>query len=235
MDFPGGSVGKESACNAGDTGLIPGSGRSPEGGHGNLLQYSCLENSVDRGVWQTTVHRVAKRLTQLKQLSTHTHTEKKQDRNLIKRTQGFPNPKHSSHHKYGRFYPIDPSPVLFLQLYLLCPDKRHEFSHLNDRLFLYTTSCTDFPYPNLLQVEAVQAGKSDRCRVGLSIPGQEFQNYDSQSFHRMPGGAAHPAHPQRGQGETLSLSEKVISEEIRTEALQNHYPCNQLSKRGQGR
>ena len=49
MDFPGGSVGKESACNAGDTGLIPGSGRSPEGGHGNLLQYSCLENSVDRG------------------------------------------------------------------------------------------------------------------------------------------------------------------------------------------
>ena len=44
MDFPGGSVGKESACNAGDTGLIPGSGRSPEGGHGNLLQYSCLEN-----------------------------------------------------------------------------------------------------------------------------------------------------------------------------------------------
>ena len=69
MDFPGGSVGKESACNAGDTGLIPGSGRSPEGGHGNLLQYSCLENSMDRGVWQTTVHRVAKRQTQLKQLS----------------------------------------------------------------------------------------------------------------------------------------------------------------------
>ena len=77
MDFPGGSVGKESACNAGDTDLIPGSGGSPEGGHGNLLQYSCLENSVDRGVWQTTVHRVAKRQTQLKQLSTHTHTQRK--------------------------------------------------------------------------------------------------------------------------------------------------------------
>ena len=57
-----------------DVGLIPGSGRSPEGGHGNLLQYSCLENSMDRGVWQTTVYRVAKSQTQLKQLNTHTHT-----------------------------------------------------------------------------------------------------------------------------------------------------------------
>ena len=57
-----------------DVGLTPGSGRSPEGGHGNLLQYSCLENSMDRGVWQTTVYRVAKSQTQLKQLNTHTHT-----------------------------------------------------------------------------------------------------------------------------------------------------------------
>ena len=44
VGFPGGSDGKESACNAGDLGLIPGSGRSPGGGHGNPLQYSCLEN-----------------------------------------------------------------------------------------------------------------------------------------------------------------------------------------------
>ena len=44
MDFPGGSEGKESACNAGDPGLIPGSGRSPGGGHGNPFQYACLEN-----------------------------------------------------------------------------------------------------------------------------------------------------------------------------------------------
>ena len=52
MDFPGGSVGKESACNAGDAGdvgLISGSGRSPGGGHGNPLQYSCQENPMDRG------------------------------------------------------------------------------------------------------------------------------------------------------------------------------------------
>ena len=47
--FLGGSVGKESACNAEDLGLIPGSGRSPGGGHGNPLQYFCLENPMDRG------------------------------------------------------------------------------------------------------------------------------------------------------------------------------------------
>ena len=59
---PNGSAGKESACNAGnigDTGSVPGSGRSPGGGNGNPLQYSCLENPTDRGAWQATVHPVA--------------------------------------------------------------------------------------------------------------------------------------------------------------------------------
>ena len=51
LGFPGGSDGKESACNARDPGLIPGWGRSSGEGNGNLLQYSCLENSMDRGVW----------------------------------------------------------------------------------------------------------------------------------------------------------------------------------------
>ena len=61
--------GKESACSAGDTGhriSIPGLGRSPGGRYGNLLQYSCLENSMDRGAWWATVHGVTKRQTQLK-------------------------------------------------------------------------------------------------------------------------------------------------------------------------
>ena len=58
--FPCGSAGKESACNAGDTGSIPGSGRSPGEGNGSELQYSCLENSMDSGEWQATVHGVAK-------------------------------------------------------------------------------------------------------------------------------------------------------------------------------
>ena len=53
--FPHSSVGKESACSAGDLGSIPGSGRSPAEGNGNPLQYSCLENPVDRGAWQATV------------------------------------------------------------------------------------------------------------------------------------------------------------------------------------
>ena len=60
MGFPGGSDGKESAYNAGDLGLIPGSGRSPGEGIGYPLQYSCLENSMDKGAWWATVHGVAK-------------------------------------------------------------------------------------------------------------------------------------------------------------------------------
>ena len=51
MGFPGGSDGKASACNAGDPGLIPGLGRSPEEGNGTPLQYFCLENSMDGGAW----------------------------------------------------------------------------------------------------------------------------------------------------------------------------------------
>ena len=52
--------GKESLCNTGDMCLIPGLGRSPGGGYSNLLQYSCLENPMDRGIWQATVHGVTK-------------------------------------------------------------------------------------------------------------------------------------------------------------------------------
>ena len=55
MGFFGGSDGKESACSAGDLGLIPGLGRSPAGEHGNPLQYSWLENSMDRRAWRATV------------------------------------------------------------------------------------------------------------------------------------------------------------------------------------
>ena len=57
--FPGGSGGKESACNAGNLGSIPGSGTSPAEENSYPLQYSCLENSMDRGDWQATVHGVA--------------------------------------------------------------------------------------------------------------------------------------------------------------------------------
>ena len=59
MDFPNGSNGKASAYNVGDSGSIPGSGRSPGEGNGNSLQYSCLENPMDRGTWQAPVHGVA--------------------------------------------------------------------------------------------------------------------------------------------------------------------------------
>ena len=59
-DFPGGSDGKASVYNAGDPGLISGSGRSPGEGHGNSLQYSCLKNAMDRGAWRATVLGVRK-------------------------------------------------------------------------------------------------------------------------------------------------------------------------------
>ena len=63
--FSGGLDGKESACNAGDTGLIPGLGRSPGVEYDNLLWYSYLENSMDRGAWQAIVRGFAKSWTQL--------------------------------------------------------------------------------------------------------------------------------------------------------------------------
>ena len=69
---PCGSDGKESAHNAGDTGLIPGSGRSLGEGNDNPLQYSCLENSMDRGAWWATIHGIAKSRTQLSVTNTCT-------------------------------------------------------------------------------------------------------------------------------------------------------------------
>ena len=60
MGFPGSSAGKESTCNVGDLGLIPGLGRTSGEGNGNSSQYSCREDSVDRGTWQDIVHGVEK-------------------------------------------------------------------------------------------------------------------------------------------------------------------------------
>ena len=65
MGFPGSSDGKETACNAGDPGLIPGLVRHPGEGNSNPLQYSCLENAMDRGAWRATIHGVTKTQTQL--------------------------------------------------------------------------------------------------------------------------------------------------------------------------
>ena len=70
VGFPGGSDGKESVCDVGDLGLIPGSGRSPGRRNGNRVQYSCLENATDRGACWATVQRVTVSQTQL---STHAH------------------------------------------------------------------------------------------------------------------------------------------------------------------
>ena len=63
LGFAGGSDGKESACNAGDPSSVPGLGRSPGKGHGNPLQYSCLENLMERGAWRAIVQGVTKSWT----------------------------------------------------------------------------------------------------------------------------------------------------------------------------
>ena len=75
-DFPCDSVLKNPPASSGDIrdrGLIPESGRSPGGGRGNPLQYSCLENPVDRGAWQAAVHRVTKSYSGQKRVSMHIH------------------------------------------------------------------------------------------------------------------------------------------------------------------
>ena len=87
MGFPGSLGVKNLPVSAGgsrDTGSVPWSGRSPGEGHGNPLQYSCLENSTDRGVWQATVHAVAKRVRH--DWVTNTHTQNKQSQVLLSHT-----------------------------------------------------------------------------------------------------------------------------------------------------
>ena len=71
LGFPRGSAGKETTCSAGDPGSTPGSGRSPGGGHGNLPQYSCLKNPMDRGAWWAAVHGASKESYSSEQLSIH--------------------------------------------------------------------------------------------------------------------------------------------------------------------
>ena len=75
-NFPGDSDGKASAYNAGDPGSIPGLGRSSGEGNGNPLQYSCLENPMDGGAWEATVHGVAKSRTRLINFTSLLHLSK---------------------------------------------------------------------------------------------------------------------------------------------------------------
>ena len=77
MGFPGGSVINNLAANAGDVGLIPGSGRSPGEGNGNPLQCSCLENPRDRGAWWAAVYGVAESQTRLRRLRSNSSSSKK--------------------------------------------------------------------------------------------------------------------------------------------------------------
>ena len=124
MGFPGGSVGKESTSNAGDLGSVPGSGRSPGAGNGNPLQYSCLENSMDRRAWRATVHGVTKSQTRI---SNQTQ-EQPDGRDALSKVRGrsmwLPDPL-QGHHSPSVFTssPTQKLPTFFL---LLC---LHFFPH----------------------------------------------------------------------------------------------------------
>ena len=83
--FPGGSDGKESACSGGDLGLISGLGRAPGGGHGNPAQYSCLENSMDRGAWQVTVH--SWKESDTTEATEHAHREREAEKTVTEAEQ----------------------------------------------------------------------------------------------------------------------------------------------------
>ena len=84
--FPAGSDSKESACNAGGLGSVPELERSPGEGNGTPLQYSCLEHSMERGAWQTTVHGITKSWKRLSNSNTHTHTYNPIDLNFYGRS-----------------------------------------------------------------------------------------------------------------------------------------------------
>ena len=95
LGFPGGSVVRNPPANVGDAGSIPGLRRCPGEGNGNPLQYSCLENPMDRGAWQATVHEIAKSQTQL---STTTSTKDTACCNLDLVQPNFKKKRHPCHH-----------------------------------------------------------------------------------------------------------------------------------------
>ena len=120
-----------------DVGSIPGSGRSPGGGHGNPLQYSCLENPMDRGAWRATVHRVAKSQTQLKQLNTHTRKHYK-----LRLTKGYGKKKKNLKGKIG--YKTAISSIQFSRSVVSDSLRPHESQHTRPPCLLSTPRV----YPN---------------------------------------------------------------------------------------
>ena len=116
-----------------DAGSTSGSGRSPGGRHGNPLQYSCLENPLDRGVWRSTVRRVTKSWTRPKQLSTHTYCRK-----LM---------KHMS------FLPFTNTLSLFfffcLELLIFLQDETKVTSSVNHYPFIHLKEYVTFSYPTI--------------------------------------------------------------------------------------
>ena len=140
MCFPGGSDGKESACNARDPGLTPGLGRSPGEGHGYPLQYSCLENPMDRRAWWVTIHGVTKSQTQLSYLHFHffsshtnvTNSRRRERTLLLSVPQGTLMPLHNS---IGYFFFWS---LFFCSRHILFPYLMQSIQHLKTELYYKT-------------------------------------------------------------------------------------------------
>ena len=112
MGLPQWLSSKESTCNTGDLGLIPGWGRSPGGAHGIPLQYSSLENPMDGGAWQGTVHRVTKSLTWLSNWAC-THILSIYSRSLPRAT--LQKPSHRLYVLWLKYVPLEGAPGLFIE------------------------------------------------------------------------------------------------------------------------
>ena len=159
LGFPGGSDGKESACSAGDLGLIPGFGRSPGEGNGNPLQYSCLENPMDGGAWQATVHRVTKGQTWLSDFTLYAHLN---------------NLRHIL--KYWYFFLETPELCMYIHLFILHSvyhtnssyNVRYEFGTSHEKIYNKLWKIKEMGIPDHLtcHLRNLYAGQEATVRTG---------------------------------------------------------------------
>ena len=153
-----GTSSEESACNAGGTGSIPGSGRSPGGEYGNPLQYSCLGNLMDSGAWWATVHGVPKSqiwLSNWVYVHTHTHTHTSERWSVLKMEKGNTSdecrwPLKDPRGKEMRL-PLEPPPRSTVQL-TSCHTETHDRSWTTVRFVPFqTTEFTEICYHRILE------------------------------------------------------------------------------------
>ena len=145
MDFPGGSYGEESACNERHPGLVLGSRRLPGEENGYPLQYSCLENCMDRGAWRATVHPQCHRVRHDRATNTHRHTWFQQSQSLIHTQTSSPQPKYSRIPIFNLLiYHISTMKILFKNLLIVREDWKKHSVLKREEMPVSTQSYCDF-------------------------------------------------------------------------------------------